>query len=601
MLDEPGVVTLAIETPDGKRVRNLVSEAPFPAGANVVYWDGLDESGRINESQTGIYEVQGKLVSAGDYRVRGLVHKPLDLRYEFTIYNAGQVPWATGDRASQWLTNHTPPAAVLFLPPGLAPARAASEAKYGQLLVGSRISEGGSGLAWIDTDGRKLNGQEWVGGVWTGATELARDTGDNPVEGVYAYTGSSWPGDGYNGNKPELRLHELVTPDQKRENSGAWVNGVWNSDAKAGGASDARMGTGEDRPLLATNFTIPRMSDEQRAKYGDKSEISGLAVRNGILVTSLPTLNQMLFIDARAHKIIGTTALDDPRGVAYDQQGRLLALSGNRLLRFTLPATLAAQDGKIALPAAQVLVAADLDDPRVLALDSAGNMYVSNRGASHQVKVFDGGGKFLRAIGKAGAPQAGPYDPLHMNNPYGVTIAQSAEGERLWVAEEDYQPKRLSVWSLDGKLLNAYYGPTVYGGGGSFDPADKKFFFHDGIEFQVDWKTGENHPVNIYHRPKEGELNVPPADVHQAARNAVARRQKSLHHQHLHRTSDPRRRGRGRVADAKRRGQAGRGGGIGQRVAGLASTRTRSAELLGAVERPDSAPNERTLHFLHDL
>ncbi|RYF46241.1 MAG: hypothetical protein EOO38_14495, partial [Cytophagaceae bacterium] len=94
-LAEPGVVTLVIEDNNGRRVRNLVSETPFPSGQNVVYWDGLDESGRVNESYNGVYDVQGKLVTAGTYKVRGLVHKPLDLRYEFTLYNAGQVPWAT--------------------------------------------------------------------------------------------------------------------------------------------------------------------------------------------------------------------------------------------------------------------------------------------------------------------------------------------------------------------------------------------------------------------------------------------------------------------------------------------------------------------------
>jgi hypothetical protein len=56
-------MTLVIEDAMGRRVRNLVSETPFPAGANTVYWDGLDENGRINESHNGVYDVQGKLVA----------------------------------------------------------------------------------------------------------------------------------------------------------------------------------------------------------------------------------------------------------------------------------------------------------------------------------------------------------------------------------------------------------------------------------------------------------------------------------------------------------------------------------------------------------
>ena len=502
-LAQPGVVTLVIEDASGRRVRNLVSETPFPAGRSVAYWDGLDESGRVNESHNGVYDVQGKLVAPGQYRVRGLVRKPLDLRYEFTIYNAGQVPWATSDKSSEWLTNHTPPASVLFLPPGQAPERDAAPSPQGQVLVGSKIAEGGSGLAWIDAQsGRKLNGQMWVGGVWTGAALLARDVGENPVPGVYAYTGSSWAGDDYNNKKSELRLHELLAPDQKRARAGGWKDGVWDPAATEGG-NDTRMGSGEDRRLLSPNFLFTKPLEKEQ------DGLSGLAVRNGLLVASLPTQNQLLFVDARAHKTLGIMSLDAPRGLAFDSRGRLLALSNNKLLRFEMPQALSAQDEKVVLAAPEILVSAGLDDPQQLALDAAGNIYVSNRGALHQVKVFASDGKYLRAIGKAGVPQAGPYDARRMNNPSGLSISRTAQGERLWVAEEDFKPKRLSVWSLDGGLARAFYGPTIYGGGGSLDPANKSRFFHDGIEFQIDWKTGEDTPVNIYYRPRAGELSLP--------------------------------------------------------------------------------------------
>ena len=43
--------------------------------------------------------------------------------------------------------------------------------------LGSYVSEGGDGLAWVDLDGRKQGGQGHVGGNWTGAPYLARDAG----------------------------------------------------------------------------------------------------------------------------------------------------------------------------------------------------------------------------------------------------------------------------------------------------------------------------------------------------------------------------------------------------------------------------------------
>ena len=45
-LPKAGVVTLVIEDQEHKRVRNLVSETPFPAGENVAWWDGSDDLSR---------------------------------------------------------------------------------------------------------------------------------------------------------------------------------------------------------------------------------------------------------------------------------------------------------------------------------------------------------------------------------------------------------------------------------------------------------------------------------------------------------------------------------------------------------------------------
>src|SRR4029077_14988905 len=97
-----------------------------------------------------VYHVPGKLVKPGEFRVRGLVRPQLDLRYEMTVYNHGQPPWHTEARSSEWLANHTPPSAVLFVPENAAPVRPGKPAPGGQIVVGSFVSEGGSGVAWLD-------------------------------------------------------------------------------------------------------------------------------------------------------------------------------------------------------------------------------------------------------------------------------------------------------------------------------------------------------------------------------------------------------------------------------------------------------------------
>jgi len=622
-LTEPAYVTLVIEDAQGMRVRNLISETSFPTGENVAWWDGLDDVGRDTDAAAhAVYHLPGKLVAPGTYRVRGLVRPALELRYQMTPYNEGAPPWQTADKSSEWLSNHTPPMAVLFVPPGGAPVREGKPSSAGaQILVGSFVSEGGSGLAWLDMEGHKLHGQGWVGGVWTGASHLARDEGDKPVPGVYAYTGSAWDN--------ELRLYEL------RKQIGP-------------APRDTRMGSGDDQPVLTPKWEFPGGGGAWN-KPGGNVALSGLAAHNGLIAASLPKLNEVLFVDGKARGALGTVPVADPRGLAFDRQGRLLVLSGKRLLCYQLPSDLTpylksgpyygealdrkswaptasamldlarqAIDGDYSsrwetrtvqtpgmwfvvdlgapqafttmtmnnagssdaaakyevyissdgqnwgqpiatgvgagattvvtvsrvtaryvkivqtgsssslwwsinelhlynqreayvaptpkpLPAPQVLVT-NLEDPQQMALDAQGNIYVSDRGNSHSVKVFSAQGKFVRAIGTPGVPRAGVYDQTHMNNPSGLTID---DRNRLWVAEDDFQPKRVSVWTLDGRFLKGLYGPPRYGGGGELDVRDTRTFYYDGMRFQLDWDKGTSWPVEVFYRPGPGDLKLP--------------------------------------------------------------------------------------------
>ena len=445
-MKEAGLATLVIENESGVRVRNLLSETPFPAGENVAWWDGMDDLGRDTEAaRHGVYHVPGRFVPPGTYRVRGLAHKAIQLRYEFSIYNGGSPAWMTADNTGGWLTNHTPPSSALYVPGAQAPG--------GKPLVflGSYVSEGGHGLAWVDLEGRKVGGRGSVGGVWTGAPYLARDAGAKALPNIYAYVGSAWEG--------ELRLTALTEKGDQQ----------------------------------VVQYSFPSK---------EASQLAGLAVYNGLLVCSLPAQKQLLLVDVKANKVLSTAPLADARGLAFDAQGRLLALVGRQLRRYELAPH--SSDAVLSQPTA--LVVEGLDDPQQITLDSEGNLYVSDRGPSHQVKVFSPTGEALRAIGRPGEPKAGPYDPLHMNNPNGLTIDGN---DHLWVAETDFQPKRVSLWTLDGKLLKAFYGPSEYGGGGALDSQDKTRFYYHGMEFKLDWEKGTDRLASVFFRPGPADLGLP--------------------------------------------------------------------------------------------
>lgn len=461
-LEKSGLVTLVIEDGTGHRIRNLISETPFPAGNNTAWWDGLDDLGRDPEAaKHGIYAVPGSPVKPGRYTVRGLVHDEFDLRYEFACYTAGDPAWNTEDGTGAWLANHTPPSAALFLPGSRTPDG------NDRVYLGSYVSEGTHGLAWVDLDGKKLGGKNWVGGAWTGAPYLARDDGDAVKEHL-AYVASVWT-TAKGSTEAELRLTALTAKDDVSIYRETW-------------------------PLPSS-----KPKDNQFA-----AEISGLAVRDGVVVVAMKRLEKLVCIDARTQQRLGEHPLPDPRGIAFDAAGHLLALSEKKLHRFAFSRGTVGKD--------ETIITSGLEDPQhVLATDD-GRFYVSDWGASHQVKNFDQHGALLRAIGHAGTPRGGLYDPQHMNHPAGLTVDNR---QRLWVTEQDEQPKRVSVWSEDGKLLQAFYGPAAYGGGGALDSGDEGLYHYQGMTFRLDWKAGKSELISVPYRTDDAKLelgfrNAPP-------------------------------------------------------------------------------------------
>jgi hypothetical protein len=471
-LDSPGYVSLVIDDANGNRVRNLVSDTWFAAGPNTVWWDGTNDLGRNPDSaRHGVYLVPTQFVLPGSYQLRGIYHKAIDLHYEFSIYNPGHPAWETPDGTGGWLTNHTPASSALFVPPDKAPG--------GKPLVylGCYISEGGSGLAWVDLDGNKKGGRGWIGGVWTAAQFLARDAGPRANPDIYAYAAATWGDDKGSGEaltKAVIRL------------TGLTAHG--------------------DKPILNYTLDLGSRPDSQTAARALwKQQIGGLAVHNNVAIISLFLQNELLFADATTGKILGQGSVDSPRGLYFDTQGNLLVLSGKRLLRYRIPPDIPAlHPQQLATP--QVMIAEGLNDPSGLTMDADSNIYVSDQGDSNQVKVFSPNGKYIHSIGHSGPSQAGPYDPLHMNNPRGMAVDSN---NHLWVAEEDFQPKRVSLWTPDGKLIKAFYGPAEYGGGGSLDPNDKTKFYYHAMEFKLDWKTGSSTISSILNRPGKDDIPLP--------------------------------------------------------------------------------------------
>ena len=455
-LETPGYVTLVIEDSQGRRVKNLIAETWFPAGEHVIGWDGHDETSK-NFRICGVYDIDPQLVSVGTYRVRGLVRDRIELRYVMSVNNAGDPPWPNRKATGRWLADHSPPTGVLFLPAGRVDHLGESRnnqvySSSSQLIpsdqplmmITSLVAESGDGIVFTDLLGKKIRGVKTFGsgGGWCGAQFVARDIGRS-VDRSYAYLGVGWK------------------------------NGI-----------DVRS-LPKNEVVFQKSFPLENIT------------LGGLAVRNGLMAVTIPQANSLILFDLQNRKELARLKLDSPRGVAFDHEGSLLVLSQKELLRLQIPphSELERRSETLSEWDSQRLVTRGLEDPQQLTLDASHQIYISDRGNSHQVKVFSQKGVFLRSIGEAGGAQTGTFLPHRMRNPAGITIDSR---KRLWVAEASLTPKRISVWSAEGKFLHAFYGPPGYGGGGTLDPEDKTRFYLSyggGLEFQLDWKQPEASPV----------------------------------------------------------------------------------------------------------
>ncbi len=451
-LPEAGYVTLVIEDSTGKRVRNLVSETRFPAGDNTAWWDGTHDLDRdLGAANHGLYSIPARFVEPGKYTARGLWRKEIEAFYEFSAYNSGNPPWPLPDHTGGWLANHSAPSAAVFVPATHSPTGEPS------VFLGSYITEGPDGFAWVDLDGTKRGGMKWIGGNWTAAPHLGRDTGPEADANIAAYVASPWE-TGKGTGIMELRVSALELGSGNQLNARQVYKGI--------------------------------LEGEPEEAFEHKLEsVGGITAHNGIIACALRFSNRILRIDAASGEILGELNVDNPRGIKFSPDGRLFVISENRVLQL---------DGD----KSTTVVSNGLEDPLGLTLDAEGRIYVSDHGDSHQVKVFSPDGKLVREIGKPGKPKAGPYEPHHMNHPAGLAIDSK---NQLWVTEHDYTPKRVSVWTLDGKLVNAVYGPAKYGGGGMLDPRDKsKFYYADEhrgtLEFRLDWEKGTSELTNILFR-----------------------------------------------------------------------------------------------------
>lgn len=152
-LPEKGQFSMALDTAQGKRARNLVMREDAAAGEQTIAWDLKDELGGF--------------VQPGTYHWKALYHPGLQLRYQMTPYpniestTKSNSPWLNGQSGpGGWLADHSSPRAVC--------------AAGDRVFISAPCCESGTALIECDTDGRKYWGHGNII-AWTGPSYMAAD------------------------------------------------------------------------------------------------------------------------------------------------------------------------------------------------------------------------------------------------------------------------------------------------------------------------------------------------------------------------------------------------------------------------------------------
>lgn len=188
---------------------------------------------------------------------------------------------------------------------------------------------------------------------------------------------------------------------------------------------------------------------------------------NPQLVLSYRDHDAVQWRDPQSGAVLDSAAVNDPEGVALDNAGNLLVVSGTSVVRLSrankTPAT----------------VVSGLTDPYRIDVDrSTGEILVIEHGTSQRVKRFSPTGQLLNTYGRLGGRQYGLYVAADFKDV--VDIASDNQGGFL-VAERS-APRRVARFGHDGALIKEWYGGTHWVAQAGADPDDPRVMWIGDVQ-----------------------------------------------------------------------------------------------------------------------
>ncbi len=353
---------------------------------------------------------RGKLAAPGTYRVRGLTHRGLGAEYEMCFYNPGTPPWPTANQNGGWGADHS------------APNNVACGSDW--TIVTWPFAEGGSGIIGLDRAGQKR---------WADRRGVSKVAADEKY--AYAYV------TGWYVNETLCRF-DLKT-----------------------GATKPFVLDGKER-----TFDLPL---KEILGIENSGEINSIAAQGGKIALSLGT-GKIAILDATSAKVLNQFNAQDATSLAFNRNGKLFALLGDKACEINL------QNG-----AATTI--ATIEKPVALSIDGDGNLLIADAGKDSQIKAFTPNGVPTYTIGtKGGRAIRGAYDLNALSHLSSVAVDSK---NQVWTVESWDYPRRVAVWNRNG-LVRDYLGNTGYAGASCYLHEQNANLAYCGpLEFALDKKN----------------------------------------------------------------------------------------------------------------
>ncbi len=445
--------TVTVNTKDGKRIRSVaggysvaeytVEKKDGMATVEVV-WDGLDES--------------GKLVSAGEYVIKGITSMGVDAYYESTFYNPGTPAWDMVDKTGGWGADHT-----------LTHLLAASGKG---MVVCSRFAESGFGTFLLNTEGERKDCKRWS----------------------------------------EIRGSDAVTADEN------YVYSIPNDWADSG-TSFLRLDahTGQFAPFIQDGVESPMVYPLNLLLETDNPPKVRAVAMSGKQMLARCSDHTVRVIDVNVGRQVkiyhlqhdeegnadqfqwGYFGDDLPINMTADENAAYYVVN-NEIWKLDLAT---GEESKTPYDAAEIV--------HSLCLDKEGNMFIVDSGKAQQVLKCAPDGSVLLRIGRyGGRPRQGKYDRNGMHKP--TSVAVDASG-CIWVTESSHRPRRISVWYPNGEFCREFIGNAGYQGQGTFLHAeDPNKAYAELNEMVFNHETGKWEMSSVLYNPdpKKGLFITPP-------------------------------------------------------------------------------------------